>query len=294
MTKRITNMYSEHDRRLLRSLVMRLSSFVDQFSSTNRTFDAIKSKVDAIAEHTQATKKNTEPSHPAPVTVNAEFKFPRAITNYYDAKEKKKPRVKIPHPITFTVSVLTLLAVVIYTGMTYKQWQASIAGNTISRNNVVVSQRAYLAGGKVESEPYGISISIVNVGHVPAIITAVNFTYGRARIEKTGAPLLDSKVVQSSTLRSAIMPAPVTNFGMIVTLPIISKPDQLEVNSGKQQLVVDGTITYEAGFNNDDQLPIVDVLRVHTGYNAKSKSWTHVEEGLPINFRENNPNQQQH
>jgi hypothetical protein len=286
-------MRPDHETRLLRSFVKRLTSFVDQFSSTDRKFDAIKLQVDAIAENTQATKKNTEPNRQRPVTVNTEFKLPPAVTDYYSAKANKNPRKRVPEWLTFVVSVLTLLVVAIYTCMTYKQWQASIDGNAISRNNLVISQRAYLAGGKVEIELYGISISVVNVGHVPATLTAVNFTYGRARIDKKGAVVLDSKVVQSNTLRSAIMPAPVTNFGMVVTLPILSETDQAEVDSGVQQMVVDGTITYEAGFNNADQMPIVDVLRVHTGYNAKTKSWTHVEEGLPINFREPPANRQQ-
>lgn len=283
----------DETRALLRSLSTALDSLVDQFRSINNGFDSVKVQVDAIAKNTQPATQPAQPPRPTPVTVNTEVKFPPAITHYYESKQQKKPRLKIPQLLTFTVSFLTLGVVAVYTVMNYQQWQAAIDGNNISRNNSVISQRAYLAGGRVEIELYGINISIVNVGHVPATITAVSFTYGRININKK-PPNLDSKVVQSNTLRSQIMPTPVTNFGMVVTLPKLSKTDQAEVDSGVQQLVVDGTITYEAGFNDTNQMPIADTLRVHTGYDAKTKSWTHVEEGLPINFRETQANQTQH
>jgi hypothetical protein len=183
-------------------------------------------------------------------------------------------------------SGLLVLNAVIQIYFVSRQLKNATTATEISRQSLVAAQRAYLSYGLVEQEPYGIKIHIANLGHVPARITGVHFTFGRVRLDKDGATVLDTRTVESNALNSVVMPSPVTDFGMIVTLPVFSSDDRSAIDAGTQNEVVDGRITFEVELDDSNRPPITDTLAIHTGYDHLLKNWSHIDEGLPINFRE--------
>lgn len=119
----------EYQERLVRSLI--------------RILDAIKKQIDAVAENAKTGKESKEPAPPQ--RISAEINFLPEVTGRYYAEQDKSYGLQRR---IFWIGVLTLLALTVYTRITYEQWKAMLDSNAINREALESVQRAFVNIGK--------------------------------------------------------------------------------------------------------------------------------------------------
>jgi len=124
-------MLTDQWKRIFRSLIERL--------------DAVKVALESISENTKPKQQTAKQQYPAPpVNVSAVLQLPPEVSDYYKSKSAKRPGHKVPDWLVFTVSVLTLCALVAYTVVTKKMWTEQIKANAISHQNLIYGQSAFV------------------------------------------------------------------------------------------------------------------------------------------------------
>lgn len=112
-----------------------------------RILDAIKKQIDAIAKHADACEKADKTKSPDTVPV-IEVQFPVEVSKKYYAEQNKGYGLQ---KWGFWVGVLTLISLIVYTVITYHQWQAMLDSNRTNRDALVSVQRAFISVGPIES-----------------------------------------------------------------------------------------------------------------------------------------------
>jgi hypothetical protein len=130
-------------------------------------------------------EKGKRVGHPPekPSVVPVEVRFPPEVVTQYHTEQSKSYGLQNR---TFLVSVLTLLALVIYTCITYRQWGAMLDSNKISRESLESVQRAFMVFDTIEinvvsysappQELYESNARFLNTGTTPATDFAQAFT----------------------------------------------------------------------------------------------------------------------
>jgi hypothetical protein len=149
-----------------------------------------------------------------------------------------------------------------------------------------VSQRAYLSVGSADFTPDGVKIHIINFGHIPAKLLDSCLAYARFSVptlqepakRQTGAPFLPIDSREFPVPAGArISPNSASQFAIYFTLPKLAEQDVQDVISGKQTLVIYGTLNFDTGFGKSDSV-VVNVTR--TG-----NQWVKLDEGIHVDSR---------
>lgn len=174
--------------------------------------------------------------------------------------------------------VAALIVVVFYTVYAREQAQRMLVANQLSRDSLMLGQRAYLAVGIAEQIAPGIKIPITNIGHVPAKIITGSFTY--LRVTYPRMDIIDKRSKLLETDKLVIAPGDTSTFSVFLAIPELSPVDQGAVDAGKQFLAINGTMTFDTGFNS------TDTVLVNFSFDQSTKRWTRTSEGRSINFRQ--------
>src|SRR6266404_8235468 len=105
--------------------------------------DTQKVQIDAVAKYAEAQEKSNEPSAPQPIQVApVEVHFPPEERDRHSAEQHKAYRLQL---LTFALGAVTLLTLVIYTSLTYKQWQALEGQLKAMQRQTEISERPWLS-----------------------------------------------------------------------------------------------------------------------------------------------------
>ena len=223
-------------------------------------------------------KPETPPSLPVPlpVKIDALGGIPEAIISHYQSEQDERPSKNLKDNVRIAIEVAAIGAALWLGCLTLGSLREGRKANEISNRNLLMTQRAYLSVGEIGPFGPGIRIRLNNVGHAPAKIISGSFTFERVSMPQNVE--LEHKAA-SIAGGATILPGTASDFALMFTLPLIPPEVKSAIDSGAQLVVVDGNVTFDIGFDKSD------TIGIHTTYNHETKSWSHINEGLGVDFR---------
>jgi hypothetical protein len=141
--------------------------------------------------------------------------------------------------------------------------------NGLSKTALVFAQRAYLAVAGIDDMDPVLKVHIENFGHAPATLTGGTFEYTRS----VGLLIVDKRAMPIELPKNApVNPEKASAYVLMLTVP------QFESRNGNDIRFVNGSITYNTGFDT------FDTLWVRMNYDTKKRKWIQTNEGVGVEF----------
>ncbi|SRR5713226_10417029 len=240
----------------LRNRLRELSAKVDALEGTlSNLTDRLKDVKDAIDRHQEAETKSRE-IHPPTAVTELRTQVPISVQTYAQRSTKERVWGKIKG----TLEVAVGIAVILYTGISYKTWQQTIDATNFTARQIKLSRQGLnetVKNFKIEERPYvaitqaiqqpltigtnAIDFTIENSGKTPALgmIVSPEIFVGAKRLKVT------SLFKQKS---ESVLPA---NKGSASTYNFaLTEQDVNSIRAGKQRLEFRIIIAYSDIFKD--------------------------------------------
>src|SRR5712692_7444293 len=229
----------------LRNRLRELSAKVDALEGTlSNLTDRLKDVKDAIDRHQEAETKSRE-IHPPTAVTELRTQVPISVQTYAQRSTKERVWGKIKG----TLEVAVGIAVILYTGISYKTWQQTIDATNFTARQIKLSRQGLnetVKNFKIEERPYvaitqaiqqpltigtnAIDFTIENSGKTPALgmIVSPEIFVGAKRLKVTSS---SSKRVKACC-RPTKAPPPPTTLLLPSRMSIASVPENNGWNFG--------------------------------------------------------------
>ena len=171
----------------------RLELLFADFRSLPRGLHAIEKQIEAIGEQAKTAEEGRKCKRETPPRLHAELQLPETVQDYYRTTQHAEPGKRRREWAALGISALTLVAVIGYAIITYRQWHTmdatfrevkkqtdSAQAQVITmQKQLVASERPWISARIFLTQPLiftgkgiatiGVGAIMKNVGHSPAI-----------------------------------------------------------------------------------------------------------------------------